>query len=434
MESVACLRGGDPVALPVVRVIDERALRDLLTEEDEEDEQDRPSEAEQEAEFARWSRGLGLVGLSSPDYDLSDATDDTASEIAALYLHSTKEILVIDRGRPSNDRGAIALLAHESVHAMQDAELDLDAYQQRWGSSFDGQLGVRALIEGEAVLYELLTVVALEGHTPDELDWRGLFASWRGETLQEADQDESPLTTARWRFPYAFGGGYVAQHWLARGRVGIDLLFEQPPLSTSEVMFGTPQRDVLDAREGLRPQALPSLGEGYDAVGRVTAGAWIARIYAGRLGLGGGGLVPAEALLGDMLSVHVNEDTDRVVTAWRVRGKDAHAIHSWLPDVDASSTRAVLDPFFGWRPTDSGDAYLLIAEPESPADGEVVLFDQEDLTWTGPPETGDDDTDDAEAQDEDRGEAQAATRTISPTLARHAPGCGRFHRLPTLVP
>lgn len=423
MRSVACLRGSDPIALPKVTVVDEAGLRSIVKEQGEaqareEAEQERtsdgevPSDAELDERFARSSRGLSLLRLSSPDYMRQEAEDAGFAEIAAVYLYRSKEIVVVDRGAANQSEDAVALLAHETVHAMQDAEHDLAAYRDEWSSDFDSQLALTSLIEGEAVLYQLLTHVSLAGRTPEELDWKQLFDTWRSDELREGDEDEAPLSLARSRFSYAFGGGFVAQHWLARGRAGIDLLFERPPSSTAEVMFDLPQADLQDAREELRERALPELGEDYEPMAWIGAGAWIARMYAARAGVGERmRLWPAEVLRADTLSIHWNERENRVATAWRVRVSDPQALSRWLSEAGAAD-----GPFADWRADGDLEAYVVLREADPVGVSGGAPIDDE-LAWTAPPESDEDTAD------------QNGARTISLLIAHHPFGARRLSSL-----
>jgi hypothetical protein len=423
MRSVACLRGSDPIALPKVTVVDEAGLRSIVEEQAEaqareEAEQEGtpegelPSELELDERFVRWSRGLSLLRLSSPDYMRQEAEDDGYAEIAAVYLYRSKEIVVVDRGAANESEDAVALLAHETVHAMQDAEHDLAAYRDEWSSDFDSELALTSLIEGEAVLYQLLTQVSLAGRTPEELDWKQLFDTWRSDELREGDEDEAPLSRARARFSYAFGGGFVAQHWLARGRAGIDLLFERPPSSTAEVMFDLPQADLQHARADLRERALPDLGEDYEPMGWTSAGAWMARMYAARAGVGESlRLRPAEVLRADTLSIHWNEREGRVATAWRVRVSDPQALSPWLTPAGATGGSLA-----DWRAAGDREAYVVLreADPVGAAGGAPI---DDELAWTAPPES-----------DEDTADENAA-RTISLPVAHHPLGARRLSSL-----
>jgi hypothetical protein len=423
MRSVACLRGSDPIALPKVTVVDEAGLRSIVEEQAEakareEAEQEGtwadelPSDPELDERFARWSRGLSLLRLSSPDYMRQEAEDAGFAEIAAAYLYRSKEIVVVDRGAANENEDAVALLAHETVHAMQDAEHDLAAYRDEWSSDFDSDLALTSLIEGEAVLYQLLTHVSLAGRTPEELDWKQLFDTWRSDELREGDEDEAPLSRARSRFSYAFGGGFVAQHWLARGRAGIDLLFERPPSSTAEVMFDLPQADLQDARADLRERALPDLGEGYEPMGWTRAGAWVARMYAARAGAEGSlRLRPAEVLRADTLSIHWNERENRVATAWRVRVSEPQALSHWLSEAGAAD-----GSFKDWRAAGDREAYVVLREtdPVGVSGGAPV---EDELAWTAPPESDEDTAD------------ESGARTISLPVAHHPFGARRLSSL-----
>lgn len=370
MKAVACLRGGSgDEDLPPVSVISEQDLIERVSSYDDEDPQAR---AEALARYALWNRGLALFQLGPAEYDVADVIADSAAETAAAYFPEDGDIVIIDRGEPLADEGAIEVFAHEIVHALQDRELDLTSYGQDATTSFDSDLAIEALIEGEAVHYQILAAVELAGRTPGELDWEGLYGDFRTDTLLDAEADEAPVALAGIRFPYAFGGAFVTQRWLARGRVGIDALFEDPPRTTSEVMFGSSAQLLEDARDALHDRAVPELPAAFVEQEATALGSWIARIYAARAGVAESlRLEPARELGADAFSVHYDEASDSVLAAWRARMLDGAQAASW-PDPGDAALVVQLDD-------SRREATQLAAEGELPADAEQ-------LAWRAPTE------------------------------------------------
>lgn len=397
MKAVACTRGGDGVDLPVVSVISEDALIERFAAGDGEDPE---AQAQAEAKYALWNRGLALLGLAPDGYDVDSARADAAAKVAAAYFQDRKDIVIVDRGMPLDDESAVELFAHEVVHALQDAELDLGAYEARWSTSFDAALATTALIEGEAVHYQILAAVQLAGRSPDELDWEGLYEEWQDETLRDAGRDEAPVALAGARFPYAFGGSFVSRAWRARGRAAIDALFEHPPRTTREIMFPESEEDLEAARTELHDHAVPVLQEPFAEVSSTALGAWIARMFAARLGVPASErLQRAEDLAADVFSVQHDSDRDVVVAAWRLRMRERVATPSWSVPDEGQGSIAVFDD------AASGERFLLAAEAD-------LGSELQSLAWRAPAE------DDADA---DAASAAAAVRNATRNIARCEP-------------
>jgi hypothetical protein len=322
MRAVACRRGGR-ADFPPISVVDEQTLLEMYAER-------APLDEEAEASYALWSRGLALFGLAPAEYDLAAAREDTVSETAAVYFPDSKEIVLVDRGESMRSEEAVEVLAHEFVHALQDAEYGFDELYDRWATDFDSALALDALIEGEATHYQTVMAVELAGNSPHAVQWQKFYREWQGNTLLDAERDEAPVALADLRFPYAFGGSFVTQHWLARGSTGIQALFDDPPRSTRDVLFGRSSFDREAELASLRERGVPVLGQGFEPVSSTTLGAWVTRIYAHRMGVRTSDrLEAARDLAADLFSVQVDAANDQVVAAWRVRLTQGNAPQNW---------------------------------------------------------------------------------------------------------
>lgn len=360
MAALSCLRGGDTQLPPVTLVSEDELAMQLAQRAD-------PTPKEELA-FERMNRGLALFELGSGDYDYEDATQDSVSDIAAVYFQDTKEIVVVDRGQPLRTQSAVATFAHELTHALQDAEYDLDKYRARWATDLDSSLAIRAVIEGEAVLYQLLVSAQLQERSPFAADWEEYFRRWRSEALESAERDTSPVTLASLRFPYAFGGGMVMQHWLAGGQKAVAALIDAPPLSTREVIFGKPSASSsVSGRGNLLERAMPKLGAAYAEVTTLSLGTWLARIYAARMGVDiDERFAIARANVDDVFVVQADAKRDVIVASWRVRLDDKVSPSRW-PGMD----HPAID---GWSDTKHNEAVLVASE--------VELEDADKLAWT----------------------------------------------------
>ncbi len=311
MRAVSCLRGGE-VELPQVTVMSEGELAAFLGRGGE------PT-AEQIRGFELWNRGLSLFGLAPADYTLETSRGDVASQIAAAYFPTTKEIVVVDRGESLATERAVSVFAHEVVHALQDADYDLLELDDKWATSFDASLALDGVIEGEAVLYQNLFDIQVAGFTPSDIDWERYFKEWRAETLKAGELDDAPITMADVRFPYAFGGGFVTQYYFAGERAAVDALIDAPPRSTREVMFGPEELNPY-AESDFWERAFPLLGGSFEIVSATPLGAWITRMHAARTGVP---LVerleaPRDLTI-DAFTVLSDRETGQLVASWRAR-------------------------------------------------------------------------------------------------------------------
>jgi hypothetical protein len=364
MGAVACMRGGSTGDLPRVSVISEARFLERIRSYGSDDPE---ALAEAEAGYTRWNRAFALFDLAPAGYAAEDAIADTAGQTAAAYFPGERDIVIIDRGESLADDGAVEIFAHEVVHALQDRELDLWAYQSQWATSFDASLALDAVIEGEAVHYQILAALQLEGRSTGELQWDRLYGAWRADTLREAETDEAPIAFADIRFPYAFGGDLVSGRWLARGRAGIDALFDDPPRTTSEVLFGSDAGALAGARDTLRERSVPVLPAPYVDRGATALGAWIARMYAVRAG------VPRELrdeaareLAADAFSVHHDEASDTLIAAWRVRMLEGSSALYW-PGAPGPTVHRMDDLV-------AGEAALIAAEAVLPEDAGLLAW------------------------------------------------------------
>jgi hypothetical protein len=326
MQTVSCMRGGS-TALPRVSVVSEAALQARLIGEDMRTEQERKASAQ-------WLEALSLFKLAPPSYDSERADADAIAQYAAVYLGDSKEILVVDRGEPLASEQAVALFAHELTHALQDAEHGLRSWRERWVTSYDSALATDTVVEGEAVLYELLVSLQLSGIEVTAVDWEGYFTDWRKAQLDLSELDATPLTMADVRFPYAFGGGYVMQRYLAGGRAEVRALWEQPPLSTREVLFGASRLDAARVAE-LSMSSMPSAGPGFSLLASTPLGAWIVRQFVARTGIPvAERLHAAETLAYDMFTVQTDAASGELLAGWRFDFSEPHA----MPDFGGTVT------------------------------------------------------------------------------------------------
>lgn len=337
---------------PKVKMVTEDAFHERVYGDEE------GEEARTEA-FDHLRRGLTLFNLAPADYSVERSRRDRVSRVSAAYFGKTKEVLIVDRGEPMDDGRAMATLTHEYVHALQDEALDAEAYEDRWIRDFDSELAIRALREGEATHFELMTYWKLEGIDLDRVDWGSYYQDWIETEDLLFDEDPMPINTAYSRFTYAYGGRYIQRVLHEFGREGLEQMYENPPLTTREIMQADPYRAEsyraqLEAmRTGIRSEGVPELEGAPERVYLTSLGEFLFGTYSRRK--------PAlfSKIEADVFSVHLYPETDRIAASWRVRLEPSlnaapNLMRTWIEveagyiDPDRVTWRSVDEPDAGW--------------------------------------------------------------------------------------
>jgi hypothetical protein len=303
-ESVAAMLGEDG-ALPPIRTIsveqhanEVRAGLDLdqLTGED-----------------AR-SRGLRLLGFIP---EVSESVTATQAEywinqIAAYYSRGSGSITVINRNY--EEISAQALLAHELTHAIQDRQFGLNEVS-RGANTEDGVMGVRGVIEGDAMHSSLAWTYDQLGFAPEEIDWDEIHGERQAGSKRSASNPEVALIDSAANFPYSYGFDYMTSATLAGGLEGRAAAFELPPATALEVM--APFEATLSPFD-FPEVAHPAPIDGNEVQVENRFGAWYLYGFLRRRGMSDyEAWTTALSWLGDELAIYQN-DTE-VVAVWRVR-------------------------------------------------------------------------------------------------------------------
>jgi hypothetical protein len=319
---------------PRVQTIDveqyEQLLRDILV--------DDPAA---EASLAAWGAALRLLGLLSPGADLADASvQQMTGQTVAFYDSRSGEVSVIDRGEVDPMQDAF-VLAHEYVHALQDQDVDLQAFREAWAISTDSSLALTALVEGEA------TVVSAgyldENLGPDlMLNWLTYGSGIRDNVLEAIDDSDEPLLTAIDLLPYTLGTSALDNRFRDDGVAGIAPLFEVPPQSLLEWVHDL-QDEPGQATEPL--DCYPTSGpEGFEIVDHDTLGMVGQLAIAVRAGeTAEFALTVAGTWANDSLVLFRDEqDEDSFAVAWRLRAQSDVAAGNVAQRLDQLQTGATL--------------------------------------------------------------------------------------------
>jgi hypothetical protein len=306
---LACARGVSAAALPLITTLSRSAFEEEL----------RAAYAEPQASEDRIAdRAALLLDLvEARDLEPAARAKLVSANIAAYYSPETKEIVIIDRGDVPPRSRTLTLL-HELVHAQQDLERDLLAFITEAPSS-DGFLGRRAVIEGEATLYEVIFDAALRGFRASDLDWQSFFDAYIRSADQFVLDSGSPWHTAALGFSYAYGVRYVHRAWDSGGSSAVARLYDDPP-NTFAVLEQS--ASVPEVRF-----ALPPPPPGYELISSDTLGAWMFSAFlVQQSATFEEARGAAHAWRGDQLLTYWNSASDRVAAVWRVALGDADVV------------------------------------------------------------------------------------------------------------
>lgn len=264
------------------------------------------------------TRGLRLMGFIP---EASDSVAETQAEywinqVAAYYSRQIHGITVIDRDY--EEVNAQTLLAHELTHAIQNTQFSLDAVGAD-ADTEDGVMGVRGVIEGDAMHSSFAWTYQQLGYLPEEIDWDAIHEERTGGAREEAADPEVALIDAASSFPYSYGFDFMSQATLSGGLVGRAAAFEAPPTTAIEVMAGY---DAVLSAFDFPAVAHPSPLEGHTVEIENRFGAWYVYGFLRRRGLSDeAAWATVLRWLGDELAIYDN-GTD-VIATWRVRFEDA---------------------------------------------------------------------------------------------------------------
>lgn len=341
-----------------VRVVSEQQLIDELDGASSEE----PS-AEDAADLRHIERTFVDLRLLQAG-DLTEGGGSTAQIVAnidGVYQGAERGIALVDRGSARADADADALLLHEFVHAIQDAEQGLDAWRERYSTSTDTSLALRSVTEGQATYAQLRVLLAMTGLDVALTDWDRVLRNFRDQLVSDAFADPSPFFASVTTFPYAYGATSAYLSWPDH-----EAQFAAPPLTTLEVLSHDAGA-TFDPPDALDLEA-PTPDGDFRFVDGDALGAFQLALSAHQLGLDvDAALALALAWRGDALFIYAGPD-EQTVWMWMLELGNAQqarklaelAQGSTSMQGTASGTRVVLQGG-GDRPqfvVDAGAAFL----------------------------------------------------------------------------
>lgn len=168
---------------------------------------------------------LESLFLWDPNSNLTETYLAAYSSMVLGYYDIEEKEMVIIEGAASSLADNITM-AHEYTHALQDQHFNL--YEFRDAETTDGSLASDAVLEGDATLVTYQYMATL----PDADITEYLFSMTQ-------DMSENPFPYAigqLMEFPYLYGLYFVIDIYGNGGWYEVNKLFENPPISTEQIM------------------------------------------------------------------------------------------------------------------------------------------------------------------------------------------------------
>lgn len=278
LDLAACMYGVDKKPDVPITVVNEEQLIDEL----QGSSMGSPTTDPRTVHFERALAELGLV--QAGDFtEGGGSVEDLVNRIDGIYQNPQDGIRLVDRGMPRSDAESDALLLHELIHAIQDAEYDFATWGADVPPDYDAILARRTVSEGEATMYQYRIEAAMTGHDVSNIDWGGLFKEVRDGFEDLALKDAAPYLAAPTSFPYGHGTLAAFRAWHDEGPLYHRAQFGNPPRRSLDVMKES--YDVPALSVGPEPRLIePPLPAPYISVDHGIMGAFLLELFAHRAG------------------------------------------------------------------------------------------------------------------------------------------------------
>lgn len=338
----------------------------VMTREEFADQAAANADAIDDAQLVEIAETWGRLGYFPMDLDLRPILAGSSSDwVGATYSPNRKRITLVGEVEESVE-------VHEYVHALQDQNFSLAAYD---GTTSDSFLARRAVVEGDAVLAEARFMMEeMYEAGLDEANWGEQLVGrrrWADEFLAEAAYPVFFLDYPS--FVYTYGLEYTADNLLG---INVDdleaepaphdwgredeLFVLRPPASTQQVLL----RDIdVDAVEEVGLDAVPAgQASRLQLIDWDTLGEWYIHLLLYSVADPSQSRALAAAWDGDRVLFVRDMDTSEVATVWA---------SAWDDEATAAMVRSVLVTLYGHEAVADAPAELGLAR-----DGEPVWLEQ----------------------------------------------------------
>lgn len=337
LELAACVRGGEPPPDLRVDVLSKAAYTELLRKD---------AEGVEEPEVPHFSRALSVFGLApASGVPLDDQIDEQAAFVAGAYCEEERRVIVVDHGLAQSSADVNAVLLHEFVHALQDAEHDLETWPGEDATlTFDASLAARTVVEGEASFYESRVAAPLLGLDYARVDFEAAFESFLDRAMVRAFSSSLLLSQSYRTIPYGMGALQTFRAWSEGGPRAVEPLWQDPPLTTQRVMSELFGRNTPQATGAELPA--PEATEGLTLYGDEVLGAWgLCLVLTKRTG--------DPSRVADFVDEALGWRGDHL---WVYSDEDGATYALWQLELESAKAAEAMEDFFAELPGEHGSA------------------------------------------------------------------------------
>jgi hypothetical protein len=184
------------------------------------------------------------------------------SQVLAFYDPQTHVYYSIRQASPAAKEIDSATMeeivaVHELTHALQDQRFDIGKYDETIKTDWDASLAYHSVIEGEASLVMMASIIAKTGQKFDDIINNEMMLNALSEAAAKPpaiDTTMPPYFVKSLVFPYFDGLKFVVAAYRRGGWAAVDRLYKYPPRSTREILHPDDYFDrVADAKAQPEP-------------------------------------------------------------------------------------------------------------------------------------------------------------------------------------
>ena len=307
---VAQLRGLEPTAPVVKRVVDKATIRAVLQEE--------IARHHSPEKLTNQGKALIKFGLLPSYVDFKELIVHLyTNQIAGMYDPHTKVLYLADW---IPEPLQIPTVAHELVHALQDQHFDLERYMEEVKDNSEAANARQAVMEGEAMAVMLDYQLKDQGLSFTSI---GDLARWL-EVVRNAIRQGNPgvetmptFLQEMMLFPYLQGMSFLREVRTRHPWSWAAALYHDPPQSTEQIMH--PERYLTqrdDPTSVTVPEVTSILGPSWTRIDEDIVGEFAVRSLIRQFVDGETATVASEGWDGDRYQLYEHAETKRELLVW----------------------------------------------------------------------------------------------------------------------
>ncbi|HEX2670316.1 MAG TPA: hypothetical protein VHM25_05560 [Polyangiaceae bacterium] len=246
-ELAACLRGAKGGEPPPITLMTEEAYAAYINGSSEGRAQ--PTN--------HYEIAMTWLGLAKPgSFDFVPVTPESLAGWLGTYRWRSRDLLVIDRGKPADDVASNVALVAAMIRALRDRDIQISTWATQ-ASVFDADStwGADAMYFGEARLFSNRYRAALEGREPTSLDELAQINAGIREDIAWIRAQPSTYLATNERFAANFGARALYFTWRRGGMDAVNYLYADKLLTQQLMADETAEAPLPSLKYHARPRA-----------------------------------------------------------------------------------------------------------------------------------------------------------------------------------